>query len=143
VNTTRPTDDKNKGADPTPEANPRHLFGHGRLSYIQIPAKSVRESATFYAGVFGWEVRGGNDEHLSFADATGDMIGAWVTGRALSREPGILPYIYVHGIDAILQRIKASGGEIVKPAYPEGDLWVATFMDPAGNVMGVWQQGPR
>jgi predicted enzyme related to lactoylglutathione lyase len=71
------------------------------------------------------------------------MIGAWVTGRAPSREPGVLPYIYVHGIDGIVERIKANGGEIVKSPYAEGDLWVATFRDPAGNVIGVWQHGPR
>ena len=82
-------------------------------------------------------VRGGNESHLSFTDATGDMIGAWVTGRAASREPGVLPYIYVHGIDAIVERIKANGGEIVKFPYAEGELWVATFRDPAGNVIGI------
>ena len=120
-----------------------HLFGHGRLSYTQIPASDVRKSAAFYASVFGWQVRGGSDSHLSFTDATGDMIGAWLTGLAASREPGVLPYIYVHGIDGIVDRIKTNGGEIVKSPYAEGDLWVATFRDPAGNVIGIWQHGPR
>jgi predicted enzyme related to lactoylglutathione lyase len=128
---------------PAPEDPARHLFGHGRLSYVQIPAVDVRASSDFYARVFGWQARGGSDSHLSFSDATGDMIGAWVTGRAASREAGILPYIYVHGIDAILQRVIDSGGEIVAAPYAEGSLWVATFRDPAGNLLGVWQQGPR
>ena len=35
------------------------------------------------------------------------------------------------------------GGEIVLPPYQEGDLWVATFRDPAGNLIGVWQSGAR
>jgi predicted enzyme related to lactoylglutathione lyase len=35
------------------------------------------------------------------------------------------------------------GGAPVMAPYPEGDLWVATFRDPAGNIVGVWQQGPR
>jgi hypothetical protein len=137
------TDAKNKPADSSPEAERRHLFGHGRLSYIQIPADDPQRSSEFYASVFGWVIRGGNNDHLSFTDATGDMIGAWVTGRALRQEPGILPYIYVHGIDAVIERIKANGGEMVKIVYPEGDLWVATFRDPAGNVIGIWQQSPR
>ena len=119
------------------------MFGHGRLSYIQIPALDVRASAAFYEKVFDWKLRGGGDNHFSFTDATGDMIGAWVTGRAISSEPGVLPYIYVHGVDATLERVVASGGALVKPPYPEGDLWVATFRDPAGNVIGVWQQGER
>jgi predicted enzyme related to lactoylglutathione lyase len=120
-----------------------HLFGHGRLAYLQIPAKNVRESAAFYETNFDWQTRGEGTEHLSFGDATGDMIGAWVTGLAISEQPGVLAYIYVHGIDAAIERIVASGGHVVKPPYPEGDLWVATFRDPAGNVLGIWQQGPR
>ena len=124
-------------------AKPHHLFGHGRLSYIQIPATNVHESAKFYSSVFGWKVRGGSEEHLSFTDATGNIIGAWVTDLAVSRVARILPYIYVHGIDAMVERIKANGGEIVKPVYAEGDLWVALFQDSAGNVIGIWQQGPR
>ena len=61
----------------------------------------------------------------------------------ISREPGVLLYIYVHGIDAILERVAGSGGEVVKPPYPEEKLWVAWFRDPAGNVLGVWQAEPR
>jgi catechol 2,3-dioxygenase-like lactoylglutathione lyase family enzyme len=81
-----------------------HLIGHGRLSYVQIPAINVDESAKFYEEVFGWQVRGGTANHVSFVDTTGDMIGAWITGLATSQEPGVLPYIYVHGADAILER---------------------------------------
>jgi len=121
----------------------RHLFGNGRLSYVQIPANDVHQSAEFYKKVFGWQLRGGSDSHFSFADATGDMIGAWVTGRPISEAPGVLPYIYVHGIDATVERIVAHGGVVVESPYPEGNLWVATFRDPAGTVMGIWQQAPR
>jgi hypothetical protein len=64
----------------------RHLFEHGRLSYLQIPATNVRASGEFYASVFGWEVGGGDDDHLSFSDATRGMIGAWITGRVPSQE---------------------------------------------------------
>jgi predicted enzyme related to lactoylglutathione lyase len=39
--------------------------------------------------------------------------------------------------------VAARGGEVVAAPYPEGDLCLATFRDPAGNVVGVWQRGPR
>jgi len=120
-----------------------HLFAHGRLAYLKIPATNVQDSAAFYGTNFGWQISGEGTEHLSFADATGEMIGAWVTDLAISVTPGVLAFIYVHGIDAALERIAASGGEVIKPPYPEGDLWVATFRDPAGNVLGIWQQRPR
>ena len=119
------------------------MFGHGRVAYMQIPAQDPRALATFYQTVFAWNVRGGSPHHISFTDATGDMIGAFVTELESARTPGVLPYIYVNGVDATLQRIGENGGEVVKPPYPEGDLWVATFRDPAGNILGVWQAGGR
>jgi predicted enzyme related to lactoylglutathione lyase len=118
------------------------LARHGKVSYMQIPAIDTERSAAFYAEVFGWRV-GGDRNHRSFDDASGELIGAWVTGRAISSDPGILPYIYVVDIDEIRERIEAHSGRVVRAPYPEGDLWVATFSDPAGNVLGVWQQGPR
>jgi uncharacterized protein len=116
-------------------------FGEGKLSYIQIPALDTMASARFYAEVFGWEDRGGNENHVGFTDATGDMIGAFVTGRVISRKPGVIPYLSVDDVDAALARIAASGGETVTPPFPEGDLTVATFRDPAGNVIGIWRMG--
>lgn len=114
----------------------------GKLSYMQIPALDPEASGAFYRDVFGWELRG-TPEHRSFTDASGDLIGAFVTDRAIGAEPGILPYIYVNGLDAAVERITSHGGEIVREPYPEGDLWVATFRDPAGNVIGIWQMGGR
>ena len=119
------------------------LFRPGSLSYIQIPAADPRVSAGFYERVFGWNIRGRETSHVGFDDATGDVSGAFITGREISREPGVLPYVYVNAIDATIAKITAHGGEVVREPYPEGDLWVATFRDPAGNVIGVWQLGPR
>jgi len=126
---------------PGAEGNP--LARHGHVSYLEIPALDAKRSAAFYESVFGWQVRGADTARPSFDDGSGDLIGAWVTGRAVSREPGLVAYIYVKKIDEIVARISAQGGEIIKPPYPEGDVWVAAFRDPAGNVMGVWQFGPR
>jgi len=119
------------------------LARHGGLSYLEIPALDARQSAAFYEKVLGWNVHGHDTDDPRFHDATGHLIGRWVTGRAISREPGLLPYVYVDHIDGAVQRVTAHGGEVVKAAYAEGNLWVATVRDPAGNVIGLWQQGPR
>ncbi len=74
---------------------------------------------------------------------TGHVSGAWVTDQAISREPGLLPYIYVDRIDDAIEQVEAQGGEIVKAPYPEGNLWMVTFRDPDGYVLGLWQEGPR
>jgi predicted enzyme related to lactoylglutathione lyase len=54
-----------------------------------------------------------------------------------------LPYFYVDRIDDAVGRVVAHGGEVVRPPYAEGNLWVALIRDPAGNVIGLWQEGPR
>ncbi len=119
------------------------LARHGGLSYLEIPAVEPRQSAAFYEKVLGWTLRAPDTDDPRFCDATGHLIGRWQTGRAISREPGLLPYIYVDHIDDVVERVKAHGGEVVKATYSEGNLWVATVRDPAGNVIGLWQQGPR
>jgi predicted enzyme related to lactoylglutathione lyase len=119
------------------------LARHGGLSYLEIPAVDTSRSASFYEKVLGWNVREYGSDNPRFDDPTGHLIGRWVTCHAISREPGFLPYIYVDRIDEAVKRVPEHGGEVVKAPYPEGDLWVARVRDPAGNMIGLWQQGPR
>lgn len=123
----------------------KDLAINGKVSYLEIPALNVDRSAAFYAKVFGWNADAGHADaqRRSFEDASGELIGAWVTGRAISSAPGLLPFIYVTKIDRTVAEIAASGGELLRPVYAEGDLWVTEFRDPAGNVLGIWQSGPR
>jgi uncharacterized protein len=58
-------------------------------------------------------------------------------------EDGVRPYVFVENLDEALEQIRARGCEVVEEPYPEGDLWVALFRDPGGNVVGVWQHGQR
>jgi predicted enzyme related to lactoylglutathione lyase len=115
------------------------IFRPNGISYLEIPADDVSRSSAFYHNVFGWIIRG-DSSSPSFEDGTGHVIGHWKTGLSVGREAGIVPYIYVDSVDYAVDKINASGGEIVKAPYQEGDLRVATFRDPAGNLFGVWKQ---
>jgi predicted enzyme related to lactoylglutathione lyase len=120
-----------------------HPFDHGRIAYVQIPAVDVTASAAFYVYAFGWKISGASKTHASFIDASENVLGAFVTDRAVSPDAGVILYVYVHGIDATLEKMVAAGSTVVKAPYPEGDIWVATLTDPAGNVIGIWQFSPR
>jgi uncharacterized protein len=118
------------------------VFRPGAVSYLRIPAPDPARLADFYRRTFGWIIRGDSGEP-SFTDGSGHVIGHFMPDLPVGGDAGVRPYIYVEHIDESLGRITAHGGEVTVPPYPEGDLWVALFRDPAGNIVGVWQQGVR
>ena len=131
--------DDDSSADPGVEAA---VARPGGVSYLRIPALDIVASAQFYRDVFGWQLRG-SPEEPSFSDGTGHVIGHWRTDVPVAGEAGVLPYIYVTHLDDTLRRATEHGAALVTPPYPEGSLRIATIRDPAGNVIGIWQQGPR
>jgi predicted enzyme related to lactoylglutathione lyase len=115
------------------------VFRRAGVSYLHIPASDGQTSAAFYRDVFGWSVDTGRTQP-SFADGTGHVIGHFVPDVAVAGEAGVRPYIYVDSVDNTLELVRAHGGTVAEMPYPEGDLTVATFRDPAGNVVGIWQR---
>jgi predicted enzyme related to lactoylglutathione lyase len=109
------------------------------ISYLHIPARHPAASSAFYREVFGWPLYGSPDAP-SFSDGTGHVIGRWVTDQAVTGSDGLRAYIYVADVEQTLTAVVASGGQIVSPPSPEGTLRVALFADPAGNVLGIWQE---
>jgi predicted enzyme related to lactoylglutathione lyase len=117
-------------------ANP--VFRVGGVSYLRIPAPNPARSAEFYAAVFGWTVDTARDVP-NFSDGTGHVIGHFVSDIPVAGPSGVRPYVFVSSVDEVLGRAVSYGGSVVREPYPEGELRVATFLDPAGNEIGVWQ----
>ena len=125
-----------------PDESESRVFRPAGISYLHIPASDPQQTAVFYQRVFGWTVD--MDRSIpSFEDGSGHVIGHFIPDSAVAGEAGVRPYVYVESVDDTLERVSAAGGQVVEAPYPEGDLWVATFRDPAGNVVGAWQRGPR
>ncbi len=116
----------------------------GKICYMEIPATDIDGSAKFYADVFGWKLRTRGDGHRAFDDTTGAVSGTGVVGRPPSREAGMLTYVMVDDLDTTLQKVAAAGGRVATPktALGKGGEAYATVFDPAGNVIGVYQE-PR
>jgi uncharacterized glyoxalase superfamily protein PhnB len=115
----------------------------GAVTYLHMPATDVRRAAAFYRDVFGWSVNGPDSDRPSFDDASGLLSGAWISDHLPAAQPGLLPYIYVADIEQTVALIVGHGGAILTEPYPEGLLTVATFRDPAGNVIGLWHDTTR
>lgn len=115
-------------------------FANGKICYLEMPAVDVERSASFYSSVFGWSIRKRGDGTTAFDDGVGQVSGTWDTARKPHSEPGILIHIMVADIEASVAAVRANGGEIVKPADHDAPNIYALFRDPAGNVMGIFEE---
>jgi predicted enzyme related to lactoylglutathione lyase len=112
----------------------------GKICYIEIPATDVQQSAAFYNRAFGWQIRQRGDGSTAFDDTVNEVSGTWVLGRPIATKPGLMVYIMVGSAAAAVEAVVAAGGEIVKPVDADTREVVATFRDPAGNLIGIYQQ---
>ncbi|HTE85750.1 MAG TPA: VOC family protein [Dehalococcoidia bacterium] len=115
-------------------------MANGKICYIEIPATDIERSAAFYKVVFGWRIRQRGDGSTAFDDTTGEVSGAWVLGRPAAAEPGLLLYVMVDSVAATVDAVTANGGEIAQPIGADAPEITARFRDPAGNVIGLYQQ---
>src|ERR1700737_3352065 len=117
-------------------------LANGKICYIEIPATDIRRSADFYQRAFGWRIRQRGDGSTAFDDSTGEVSGTWVRGRPPA-SPGLLIYIMVESVAATCDTIIATGGEIVQPIGADAPEVTARFRDPAGNVIGLYEEPRR
>jgi predicted enzyme related to lactoylglutathione lyase len=115
-------------------------LANGKICYIEIPATNIVQSADFYKQAFGWHIRHRGDGRTAFDDTAGQVSGTWALGRPPASAPGLLVYIMVDSVAATLDAIIASGGEIAQPIGVDAPEITARFRDPAGNVIGLYQQ---
>jgi predicted enzyme related to lactoylglutathione lyase len=112
----------------------------GKICYAELPAADVAVSAEFYRSVFGWRIRQRGDGSTAFDDTTGAVSGSFVTGRPAVGEPGLLLYVMVADVAEALDTIVAAGGRVVRTSPPGAREVFGWFADPAGNVLGVYEQ---
>lgn len=105
----------------------------GKIDYVEMPGGPVPETKAFYTAAFGWSFVDYGPDYAAFnegLDGGFDAEGA--------KTP--LVVLYAHDLEAMLARIEAAGGQIVKPifTFPGGRRF--HFRDPAGNELAVWSE---
>lgn len=115
----------------------------GKICYVEIPALDAERSADFYSKALGWKTRRRSDGKLAFDDAVGEVSGSWVVGRAAATTPGLLVYVMVDSVEAAIAAVVANGGKLVQPIGADAPEITARFSDPAGNVLGLYQEPGR
>lgn len=115
-------------------------LGNGKICYIQIPASDIARSVEFYKNVFAWNIRQRDNGEFAFDDGVGQVSGTWVLNRPPSTQPGLLIYVMVDSVAATMKLVIANGGEITQPIGADAPEVTARFRDPAGNILGLYQE---
>ncbi len=115
-------------------------LANGKICYLELPAADIAQSANFYSSVFGWTMRKRGDGSTAFDDTTGEVSGAFVLARPTWDFPGLLFYVMVDSVLETCGSVEEHGGIIVQPIGADAPEITARFRDPAGNIIGLYQQ---
>ena len=115
-------------------------MAHGDITHIDIPVSDTARASAFYSTLFGWDVR----EYPGFEGYPMWQAPNKVSGGGLAprSEDFTAPrsYVEVDSIDAVLAQVPDLGGEVRMPRTQiDGTSWYASFVDPAGNEIGLFE----
>ena len=106
-----------------------------RIDYVEFRVNDIAKMKSFYGDVFGWEFTDYGPEYCEFRD--GRLSG----GFAMGEQPnpgGPLVILYGDDLPALVEAVRAAGGQIAKPifSFPGGERF--HFIDPSGYELAVW-----
>lgn len=111
---------------------------HEKINYIELPAKNIEATKTFFSQLFGWSFTDYGADYVAFSDS-GLEGGFFRSELAATTEGGsALVVLYSENLEQTLQKIEAAGGVIIKPifSFPGGRRF--HFTEPSGNEFAVW-----
>lgn len=109
-----------------------------RLNYIEIPAKDISATKTFFSLIFEWEFEDYGPDYTAFTSETG-YGGFYRSDLAACVDSGsVLIVFYTEDLESDYKKIVAAGGVIVKEifSFPGGRRF--HFQEPSGNEFAVW-----
>ena len=112
------------------------------VTWFQISGKDGAALEAFYKDIFGWKMNPSPDGSMSMVDAEKGGIPGGI-GPSRDGNANVTVYANVDDIAAHLKKVQDSGGQVAMPPMelPQGMGWIAGFIDPAGNWVGLWQPG--
>ncbi len=111
---------------------------HGKINYVEFPAKDMEATKAFFAAVFDWSFVDYGPEYSAFSNEGLDG-GFFKSDKTVSTENGsALIVFYSKALEQTQTDIERAGGAIIKAifAFPGGRRF--HFTDPNGNEYAVW-----
>ena len=130
-----------------------------RVTHFEIPTDDKAKSKEFYSEVFAWQIAdvpvqmgGGTGSYTVATTAETDPTtqlptepGA-INGAIVDREGRITAPVITVTVDSVedcLQKVTSAGGEIIEGRHEIENMGSYAYVaDPAGNVIGLWEDTP-
>jgi predicted enzyme related to lactoylglutathione lyase len=111
-----------------------------RPNFIELPARDLAASQTFFETVFGMTMTGFGPTYA--CTLTGDVdIGLQADQEEATKAP--LPVIEVKDLESTLAAVIAAGAPVTKPIFSFPGGWRFHFLDPGGNELAAMQADAR
>lgn len=109
----------------------------GKIDYVELPGADLPATKNFYGQAFGWRFTDYGPTYAAFGDSGLDG-GFQADPEQVPVAP--LVVIFAKDLEAMLARVTAAGGAIVKPifSFPGGRRF--HFRDPSGNELAVFTE---
>ena len=111
---------------------------HEKINYVELPAKDLEATKTFFTKVFDWSFADYGPEYIAFSKEGLDG-GFYKSDLSSSTTNGsALIIFYSNNLKATQSKIIDANGSIAKPIFefPGGHRF--HFNDPNGNEFAVW-----
>ena len=127
---------------------------HGKFCWYELLTTDPSAAGAFYTRVIGWNAEDSGLPGMAYTlfKIAGQGIGGVMTlpeeARQAGARPGWMGYIWVRDLDAAVEKLKASGGRIYKPAEDIPSVGrFAVVADPQGAPFVLFrnfgdQEGP-
>jgi predicted enzyme related to lactoylglutathione lyase len=124
----------------------RTSYEPGTPSWVDLSSPDTEASATFYGGLFGWEVQSAVPVEETGGYGMFTLRGKQVAGVGPIMQEGQPPawstYVATEDADASAERAAAVGADVIVAPMDVMDAGrMAFFAHPAVGVIGVWQAG--
>lgn len=111
---------------------------HEKINYVELPAKDLQSTKTFFTKVFGWSFEDYGPEYIAFSKEGLDG-GFYKSDLSSSSSNGsALIIFYSNNLETTQSKIIDADGSIIQPIFefPGGRRF--HFSDPNGNEFAVW-----
>ena len=110
----------------------------GKINYLEMPARDLRQTKAFFSTVFGWAFIDYGPDYVAIANAGVDGGFFKSDNVATCSNGSVLVVLYSQELEVTLDKVTAAGGLIVQDifSFPGGRRF--HFTDPNGNEFAVW-----